>query len=214
MTIREAADADIPFLVEAIIEAEASGSPRVSYREIFSLDDAAVRTLFENVLAERLEGCGWCPTEFLVAERQDEAAACCAAWVEGAAGLSSNIIRSQLLLEFVGAQRWRDAAARLAAVAELNINRTAGALQIDAVYTKPAHRGHRLSGSLIREHLARAAGAGVTSAEIQVMKDNTAAVSSYRGAGFSVATEKRSHNGAVLQLLPGDSKLMMRQDQS
>src|SRR5262249_10829262 len=106
MRVRRANNADIPFLVEAIAEAEASGSQHISYREIFSLTDRELKDLLTSILSEEIQGCGWSPPEFLIAEQDSEAAACCAAWIEGAGGLSSSIIKSQLLIEFLGQEKW------------------------------------------------------------------------------------------------------------
>jgi len=209
MKVRRANKADIPFLVEAIIEAEASGSQNISYREIFSLSDRELKDLLTCILLEEIQGCGFSPSEFLIAEQSSEPAGCCAAWIEGAAGLSSTIIKSQLLIEFLGKERWGTSNDNLAVATEINIERTPGVLQIESVYTLPRYRGNGLSGALIREHLSQAAKTGTSSAEIQVMGNNGAAIKAYQKAGFILKREKGSDNEALGKLLPYHTKLLM-----
>ena len=212
MKVRRANRTDIPFLVDAIIEAEASGTQTISYREIFRLNDGELRELFDSILSEEIQGCGWSPPEFLIAENDAEAAACCAAWIEGAGGLSSSIIKAQLLVEFLGQGKWENSKENLSAASEINIDRTPGILQIDSVYTQPRYRGHGLSRILIREHLLQAAKSGTRRAEIQVMKNNHPAIKAYRKVGFIVKREKGSDNIRLGQLLPYHTKLVMGRD--
>jgi translation initiation factor 4G len=212
MRVRRATDADIPFLVEAITEAEASGSQQISYREIFSLNDRELKDLLTSILSEAIQGCGWSPSEFLIAEQDREAVACCAAWIEAAGGLSSSIIKSQLLIEFLGQEKWGTSKDNLAAAAEINIERTAGVLQIESVYTQHRYRGNGLSGTLIREHLSQAAKNGTRSAEIQLMKNNAAAIKAYQKAGFAFRSEKGSENTKLEKLLPYHTKVVMVRD--
>jgi ribosomal protein S18 acetylase RimI-like enzyme len=212
MKVRRANETDIPFLVEAILEAEASGSQNISYREIFCLNDRELKDLLDSILSEEIQGCGWSPPEFLIAEQDGEAAACCAAWIEGAGGLSSNIIKSQLLVEFLGQGKWENSKENLNAASEVDIHRTPGVLQIESVYTQPRYRGNGLSGILIREHLLQAAKIGTRSAEIQLMKNNGAAIRAYEKAGFIFKSEKRSDNNKLGKLLPHHTKLMMGKD--
>jgi len=209
MKIRRATDTDIPFLVEALIESEASGTQNVSYRTIFSLNDHELKDLLKSILSEAIEGCGWSPAEFLVAEEDREAIACCAAWIEGAGGLSSTIIKSQLLIEFLGKERWDDSRDNLNAASQINIKRTPGVLQIESVYTSPRYRGKGLSGALIREHLSPDTTTVASSAEIQVMKNNAIAIKAYERAGFTVKDEKYSPNVKLRDLLPYHTKIMM-----
>jgi ribosomal protein S18 acetylase RimI-like enzyme len=212
MKVRRATNADILFLVEAITEAEASGSQQISYREIFALNDRELKDLLTSILAEEIQGCGWSPREFLIAEQDREAAACCAAWIEAASGLSSSIIKSQLLIEFLGQEKWGTSKDNLAAAAEINIERTPGVLQIESVYTQHGYRGSGLSGTLIREHLSQAAKSGTRSAEIQLMKNNGAAIKAYQKAGFTLQSEKGSDNPKLGKLLPYHTKLLMVRD--
>ena len=212
MKVRRANKTDISFLVHAILEAEASGSQNISYREIFCLNDRELKDLLDSILSEEIQGCGWSPPEFLIAEQDGEAAACCAAWIEGASGLSSNIIKSQLLVEFLGQEKWENSKENLNAASEINIARTPGILQIESVYTQPGYRGNGLSGILIREHLLQAAKTGTRSAEIQLMKNNGAAMRAYQKVGFILKGEKGSHNNKLGTILPYHTRLLMAKD--
>ena len=212
INVRRAGEADIPFLVEAIMEAEASGSQNISYREIFSLDDSQTKDLLQSILLEEIEGCGLSTSEFLIAETNGEEVACCGAWIEGVGGLSSNILKSQLLIEVLGVAKWEMSINNINAVAEINIDRTPGVLQIESVYTRPQYRGKGVSSVLIHEHLLQAAKIGIRSAEIQLMKNNINAIKAYRKAGFACEVEKNSKNKILGRLLPYHCKIRMRKD--
>ena len=65
--IRQAGAEDIDFLIEAIIEAEKSGSEMISYCGIFGLSQAELIELMRKMLAEDLEGQQLCISGFAIA---------------------------------------------------------------------------------------------------------------------------------------------------
>ncbi len=210
-TIRRATENDKDFLITSIIEAEKSGAGIISYCAIFSITEDVFRGVLSNMLDEDVEGQELCISNFLIFEIDGERAAAVSAWVEGAGGIPSNIIKSNLLMSFIDRQVLLNAAPALGLMNEINIARTGNALQIECVYTAAKFRGMGLSGRLINEHIRLQQNEGMPIDKVQVilLKNNSSAVKAYEKAGFSVTTEKKCSDKAIFNLLPGDTKVLM-----
>ena len=212
ITIRRATAKDIDFLTEAIIAAEQSGSGMpVSYSNIFSLSEEETKDLLKSALEEEIEGQELCPLHFLIAEADGKPAATCASWIEAAEGVSSGQIKANILFHLLGKEKLDNAAEKLKAVAGTNIERSAGAAQIESVYTKPEHRGRGLTARIIEEHLKqhKENDPSVEKAQVILLKNNTSAANAYRKAGFEQVAERTSTHALINSILPCDSKIMM-----
>lgn len=209
--VRKAADADIPFLVEAIIAAEKSGTDKLSYCTIFKLEESELRTLLSELLSEDITGQELCVSGFLVAEIDGQLAGAVCSWVEGAEGKPSAILKGNVLLHFFGRERITAAAATLKLMEELSLERTPGALQLESVYVPRQHRGRGICGRLLTAHeqIARAEYPSVSKAQILLAKTNDSAYKAYEKSGFSITDEQESHDPRVLELLPASCRILM-----
>jgi ribosomal protein S18 acetylase RimI-like enzyme len=212
--IRQATEADKEFLIESIIEAEKSGSDIISYCAIFSITEEDFRTALSGMLDEDMEGQELNISGFLIAEVEGEKAAALNTWVENASGMSSSMIKSNLLMYFLDRQAIINAAPAMALMNEVNIHRDSGALQIESVYTTEKYRGLGLSSKLINEHIRLKQALGVPFNKVQVilLKNNKAAQKAYQKAGFTVVAEKRCTNPTILNLMPCDTKILMEKE--
>ncbi len=211
ITIRRAAESDKDFLITAIIEAEKSGSDMVSYCSIFSISQAELKELLSNILDEDIEGQEMYIRDFLIAEVDGEPAAAVSAWIENETGLSSNMIKTNLLMYFLDRDIMMNATPYLKLMNEVNIHREANALQVECIYTSEKFRGLGLSGKLINEHIRLKLEGGATFNKVQVilLKNNQSARKAYVKAGFSVVQEKTCPDKAILKLLSCDTKILM-----
>lgn len=210
LVLRRATAADVTFLVEAICEAEKAGTERLSYCEIFGIQEDDFRTLLASMLLEDLPGQELCTSGFLVAERASSPVGACCAWVEGAEGVSSSILKANLLMHFIDAERMRNAQHHFKRLASLTIARTEGAVQIESVYVRRDARGAGLTARLIEAHLtALAPSTVVPTAQVILTATNTAAQHAYMRAGFTVAAERWADDEVLAPLLPSLGKLLM-----
>ena len=154
--IRQAGAEDIDFLIEAIIEAEKSGSEMISYCGIFGLSQAELIELMRKMLAEDLEGQQLCISGFAIACVDGEAVATCCSWIEGTYGISSSIITGSLLGEYLPAANFKEGLSKNEIMKGIHIERTKGCLQIESVYTLAAFRGKGLIRKLIQHHALQA----------------------------------------------------------
>src|SRR5262249_34193854 len=153
----------------------------LSYAGIFTLQEEQVARLLARILSEEIEGQEICLSHFLIAEVAGKPAAACASWIEGKDGVPSGQIKASILFHLVGQVKWEQAGTRLAAVAETNIERATGAVQIESVYTTPMFRGIGLTSALVREHLRlhRQETPGLQKAQVILFKNNEVAASVY-----------------------------------
>jgi ribosomal protein S18 acetylase RimI-like enzyme len=211
LVIRKAQDTDKDFLINAIIETEKSGSEMISYCAIFSISESDLRKLLADILDEAVEGQELCISNFLIAEVDGEPAATISAWIEKESGVASSILKSNILMYFLGADVIRAAMPALTLMNEVSFNREEGALQIECVYTLEKYRGMGLAGSIIEEHIriSQEAGSDLEKVQVILLENNAAARRAYEKAGFRYVSARQCANNAILSILPCNTKILM-----
>jgi ribosomal protein S18 acetylase RimI-like enzyme len=208
--IRRAVADDASFLVEAICEAEKAGTDRLSYCRIFDLDEEDFRRRLNGMLLEDLTGQELCISDFLVAEIEGDLVGACCGWVEGANGSPSTILKANLLLFGIEAQRIRAAKERFGWLAQLSIEREPGAIEIESVYVRTRGRGRGIAGRLIEWHLLELrSSATAGKAQVILTTTNEMARHAYEKAGFRPIAERHSTDVRLLELVPSLGKLLM-----
>jgi ribosomal protein S18 acetylase RimI-like enzyme len=212
MHIRKATEKDIPFLITTILEAEKSGTDKLSYSNIFSISEERFRTLLAQMLEEDIEGQELCVSGFRIAENEEGVfmGAVCA-WVEGLDGMPSKILKANVLLHFMDKVSLESAIEKTAIIETLNFERESGALQIESVYTDNNFRGKGVSGKLILKHIEEAAqkNPGLNKVQILVAKTNASALKAYEKLGFKVVQEKSCNDPKIIEWLPSNTRVMM-----
>lgn len=203
---RTAVAEDVDFLVETIVQAEKSGSEIFSYSRIFDLSEAEVRDLFREMFLEEIEGCEFSIFNYIVAEKDNQPAAALCAWVENSAHPSS-VIKGNLMGFYFPKSSILHAAEVGKITSPLNIPLEHGKLYIAYVSVSPKHRGKNLFSLMLNQHLLR--NPEVTELSIQVMANNTFAVSSYERAGFVKTKSFKTDNTEIFNYLPGNERLLM-----
>jgi len=209
--IRSATAADLDFIVTAIMEAEKGASGNVSYCRMFSITEVEFRNVLLGMLEEEVPGQELYLPGFLIAEMEGRPVAASCSWVEKAEGMASNMIKSNLLMYTMDRKVMLDAMPMLAIVNEVNIDREDGALQIESIYTAEGYRGRGLTQLLIEAHIEKwqQEGLKLTRAQIMLMEHNAGAKRAYEKAGFVTAKRKSTSNKAILEILGGDTKILM-----
>jgi GNAT superfamily N-acetyltransferase len=211
ITIRQATIADKAYVMTAITEAEKSGGNTVSYCNLLGITEQEFSNMLSNMLDEEIEGQELYIPGFLIASVDGIAAAASCSWVEQSGNMASSTLKSNLLMYHTNRSTLLAAMPAIAALKEVNIDRTPGALQIESIYTSPHYRGKGLTGMLINEHIAqhKTTNPAVNKAQITLLGCNEAARSAYSKVGFVLAQEKKSDNPIILKLLSCDRKIMM-----
>ena len=205
--VREATLNDVDFIVEAIIEAEKSGSDKLSYSAVFNLSEDEIRKIFRSMLLEEIDGCEFSITSYLVAEIDKKVVGTIGSWVERQEAPSS-FVKSNLLTYYLPKSSILYASREAKITSELYIEHVNGALSLVVVYINPEHRGKRLFELLTNEHIKR--NAGVQELSIQVMANNIYAIRSYERYGFKKCFAKKTGNEKIMQFLPFNEKILMK----
>jgi ribosomal protein S18 acetylase RimI-like enzyme len=210
-TFRPASEADVPFLVDCILLAEGAGAGPIAYQQLFGLDDHALRALLTDICEVELMGCELCYPNFYVAEVAGQPAAATAAWIESLDGIPSGTLKAQLLAQVLGAERFLAARPMLELLSTIDIPRTPGALQLDAIAVLDAYRGKGLLQHLLSHIEADFSARQPAPEHVQIllMRENLRALSAYEKAGYRVVTETHSDDPIIPTLVPGTGRLLL-----
>jgi|WetSurMetagenome_2_1015567.scaffolds.fasta_scaffold409484_2 ribosomal protein S18 acetylase RimI-like enzyme len=214
ITIRQGKPEDSEFLAKAIIEAEKSGTDLLSYAKIFGLPEKDVAGMLSEILAEDIPGSELCASAFLIAFSGDTPAGCVASWIEGAEGISSNIIKMNSLFYFLDKSKLALIKENIKIVETADIPREPGALQLESIYVAPEFRGQGITGKLIDRHIEiqRSVNTSIKKAQIQLMAENKNAISAYLRAGFAITGERTSEDPSVTRFLPWNTRILMEKE--
>jgi len=205
--IREATVNDIDFIIEAIIEAEKSGSEILSYSTVFNLSENELRKIFRLMLLEEIDGCEFSISSYLIAENDNTIAGTIGAWVEHEISPSS-IIKSNLLGYYLPKSSIIYAALRAKITSELHIDHVIEALSLEIVYIRTTHRGNHLFELLSDAHIKR--NKGIKELAVQVMANNDYAIRTYERYGFKQSFVIKSDDEMIKQFLPFNEKILMK----
>jgi ribosomal protein S18 acetylase RimI-like enzyme len=211
---RKATTGDIPFLVDTIIEAEKSGTDKLSYTTVFGLSEADTRKYLANMLDEEVDGCELSVSSFLLAEWEGEIAAAVASWIENEHGMPSSVLKGNLLSYTLPAESISKARELSVLLSELHIENTPDTLQLGLVYVSNSFRGKNLVSELINRQIewAKSVKPAIKEMFVQVFGNNTPAIKAYEKAGFETALEKIAQSATILNYLPSVKKLLMKKN--
>jgi GNAT superfamily N-acetyltransferase len=212
--IRSATVDDIPFIVEAIINAEKSGTEILSYTTISGLTEEETRCKLAEILKEETDGCELSVSSFLLAEVDGKVAAGLGAWIEGSGGISSQDLKRDLICCFFPESCFKKAASASPIVDDLDIPRSLDTIQIEIVYVKPEYRGYKLSGLLLNKQIERLLliDNNISEVEVKIMGNNIPSIKAFANLGFYIALEKKSENPDANLYLPSNTRLLLKRD--
>ncbi|MEI6047765.1 MAG: GNAT family N-acetyltransferase [Bacteroidota bacterium] len=214
LIIRDATINDIPFLVETIIEAEKSGTDKLSYSTVFGLSGEESRKYIADMLSEEIDGCELSISSFIIAEINGQIAAAVAAWIEGTMGIPSAILKGNLLNFILPKESIVSARMLNLLLKELHIECISGTMQLGLVYVKSSFRGLNLVRLLIDAKIKKLLQINphITEMYVQVFGNNLPAIRVYEKADFKIVTIKESLNEKILHYLPSNKKILMKKE--
>ena len=210
--LRNANINDVPFLVETIIEAEKSGTDKLSYSTVFGLSEPESKKYISEMLLEEVNGCELSISSFLIAEKKEKIAAAIAAWIEESEGVPSTILKGNLLSFILPKEYINKAMLLNQTLQDLHIDYIPGTMQLGLVYVSPAFRGLNLVRTLIDEKIRQLLliNPNVTEIYVQVFGNNLPAIRAYEKVNFKVVMIKETSNEEILHYLPSNKKILMK----
>jgi hypothetical protein len=154
--IRNATVEDIPFIVEAIINAEKSNSDILMYTTVFGLTEEETRLKLTEILEEETDGCELSLSSYMVVEKDGKLCAAQGAWIEGWNGISSAALKQNLIICYFPKECFTKAIAAASVVDDLATPSTPGTLQLGCLYVEPAYRKFNLVDMLENKLAERA----------------------------------------------------------
>lgn len=211
---RSAIIEDIPFLVETIIEAEKAGTETFPYTTIFGLNLEEVKAILTNILHEESDNCELSLSSYMVASYENRSVAAVSSWVEGLNGMSSVMLKGNLLNFFLPQQCIIRSAGLSHLLSQLYIEARRGSIQIGISYVSPEFRGFNLIGNLINHQIRRQMNMGFMIGEVfvQVFGNNISAIRAYERIGFSKMLTRVAHDQEIRLYLPDSVKILMKKD--
>lgn len=209
--IRAATVSDVSFLAKAIIEAEKSGTDKLSYSTIFNLSEDDVCKYLIDILKQEVDGCELSVSSFIVAEFDGKVVAALSAWVEGLDGIPSTILKGNLLSFTLPKESLTRAMILNEMIRELHVEYVPKTIQIGACYVKKEFRGNRLLGMLNKQIITRLLkeNPGVNSVWVQIFSCNTPSLKAFEEAGFTVVTTRVSTKTEIENYLPSNKKYIL-----
>lgn len=209
--IRKATLKDLDFLTEAIIQAEKGGTENLSYNTIFGLTVSEAKFYISKILEEEIEGCDFSLSGFLIAEKNGEPAAALNAWVEGIDGLSSVILKGNLLNYYLPKESLIRAKQINHIFSDLSIREYIHhSLWIGYAYVAPEHRGCLLLIKLYHQHIHQMKQKYPWLKEVycQIFSNNIASIQNFKLLKFQIIKEYVAFK-EVSEYLPSNRKFVL-----
>jgi hypothetical protein len=212
--IRKATLNDVPFLVDTIIEAEKSGTDKLSYSTVFDLSVEEVRKYLADMLKEEVDGCELSISSFLVAEINGQVAAATSAWIEGIDGISSSILKGNLLSYILPKKCIQRATSLSPIIRDLHIEYIPDSIQLGSGYVSETFRGNNLCGLLISKQIEFLSQIRPDISEVfaQIFECNLPSIRMIEKLSFKPVMTKESSNEEVLHYLPFYKKILMKKE--
>jgi hypothetical protein len=207
---RRATLKDREFVVQAILDAERSGAQATVYEALFGVDAEQLAQALRTILDEEIPGSELCCDNFWLALEERNPIGCLATWIEARTTPPSSIIRANALSYAFGSERWIRAQPRLRLLGTVDLKREPGALQIEAVYAAPSHRGKGVVGGLLAHALeaCRSETPDVRKAQILSVIENQSSARAFSKAGFGISARSQSNDPELTGFFPGTGRLL------
>jgi hypothetical protein len=205
---------DIPFLIDTLIEAEKSGTDKLSYSTIFGLSETETKKYLTDMLNEEIDGCELSVSSFLVAVKDGQVVASLSAWIEDSKGISSSVLKGNLL-NYTLPKKCIDRAATLSyLLRDLHFDYAPDSIQLGTGYVLDGFRNNSLGSLLIKNQIELLSNRrpDITAAYAQIFECNLPSIKMSEKQGFKIIMTKMSVNEDILQYLPCNKKILVKKE--
>jgi len=211
---RKATIEDIPFLVETIIEAEKAGTDILPYNTIFGLTEDEAKKYIAKMLEEEIDGCELSLSSFLLAEIDNNIIGASSAWIEGSEGISSQMIKGNLLKYTLPPRAIQQALTLNEIIHDLYFDHKKNTIQFGVGYVAKEYRGRNLFGQLKNKQIEmlKENGKNITEAYVDIFGVNKSAIRANEKLGFKLVDVKETKRIEILNILPSSKKLLLRKN--
>lgn len=211
LSIRQATFEDINFIIETIIEADKGGTNIISACNILSISEQEYKKILTNILTENIEGQEYSLSGFLIAEIETKPVGALGSWIEGAAGVSSYILYSNILLNYLEREKIPEVLSKFKITKEISFKREEGAIQFEYGYVREEFRRRGIYTRLMTESIKRfyLKNKNIKKTQGICFRENYKSVNAGLKIGFQIAEIKKSNNEILKKIFPYTEKILL-----
>jgi len=209
--IRNAVDSDIEFVIETIVQSEKGDGDSISYCRLFNIDEDEFRKVSRKILKAGISNFEFSLSNFKIVELAGLQVAAYGAWLEGLDGVSSGMLKISAFRTFLSKGNMAYYKSSATVVDEITIKRKPGIFQFESIYILEEFRGKHIGNMLVQSLINELATKhpAVTSAHVQVIKQNSVSLQAHVKYGFQIIEEKSSLNPEILNFYLGNTRVLM-----
>lgn len=213
-SIRQATFEDIDFIIETIIEADKGGTNIISACNILNISEQKYKKILTNILTENIEGQEYSLSGFLKAEIDSKPVGALGSWIEGAAGVSSYILYSNILLNYLEREKIQEVLSKFKITREVSFKREEGAIQFEYGYVKEEFRRRGIYTRLMIESLKKhyLENKSIHKTQGICYRNNYKSVNAALKLGFNIAESKISENEELKKIFPYNEKVLLEME--
>lgn len=211
LTFKQADTGDIPFVIEAILESEKSGTDMISSCNIFGLPENEFKEILVEILKQDLPDYDYYLSGFIIAELQGEYVGALGSWLESPDENPSGMIKASMLFQYLDKSKMKAISTNTRIVKGLALNREKDTLQLEHGYVRKEFRRRGVFTALLKENTLRNYKRFRDFKKVQgiLFKDNFKSFNALLKFGYEVADEKRVNDPAIFKIFPYDCKVLM-----
>jgi GNAT superfamily N-acetyltransferase len=211
VTVRQAEEKDIPFVIEAIFESEKSGADVITSCRIFQFTEEKFKEILTDVLAQNIEHYDYYLSGFAVAELNGESIGALGSWLEGKDDTASGIIKASAFFPYFDKSMIKSINANTRVVKGLSFNREKGTLQLEHGYVVEKYRRKGVFTKLLAESITRNYKKynGFPKVQGILLKDNYKSFNVHSKFGYVVAEEKTIDDPEIYKFFAYNTKVLM-----
>ncbi len=214
LNIRQATFNDIEFVIEAIIEADKSGTQMISTCNVFSLSTDEYKNILNDLLRQDIENYDYYLSGFLVAELNGESIGTSGSWLEGGGGKPSGVVKGEVLFSYLDRSKLSNVKNNIKIISGSNLPREIGALQLEYVYIRKDYRGKGIFSQIVSKNIKRNLDKySFSKVQSILFKANHKSYSAFLKLGYEIIQENKSSNPEILKFFPYDTKIIMELNQ-
>ena len=212
---RRARNKDIPFLAKIVMEAEKSNSNKLSYSTLFNISQKTANKMIIKMFEAEIDYCEFSVSSFLVVEANGKLIGGFGGWIESFDdNIPSKILKSNLILSTFSNKSIVYLKNKSQTIRDVIIEREAITLQLEYLFICKEHRGKKITDQLINLHIKNEKRKlpALKKVQVQVFKNNIAAIKTYKKNGFKVKKSYKSNSKEILNFLPYEEKYLMEKN--
>jgi GNAT superfamily N-acetyltransferase len=212
--IRNAIDADLEFIAESIVCAEKGMGDTNSYCKLFNINEDKFRSKLKEILVAGIANFEFSLANFKVAVANGLPVGAYGAWIEGADGIASGLLKISALKSFLGKESMTFYKMNGSIVEEMAIRRQIGTLQFESIYILEHFRGKGIGNMLVQALIdeAKENEPNLNIAQVQIIKQNSISLQAHLNYGFKIMEEKTASNPEAYSFFNGNTRLMLEKN--